>query len=309
MDTDCRPRRLLDPQWHHLSMFDTIYLNGDYLPKDQARISPFDRGFLYGDSVYETFCVYNGIVFCLADHILRLQTSLDRLGIELDWGLDTWTQHIQTLLTKNDAHQQQVGLYVQVTRGTYFKRQHLPPSDLTPTVFMLLKPVLKPDPADTAKGFSACTADDIRWHNCDIKTTALIANVMLTQQADDQQAIEAILLRDGWVTEATCSNVFIVKNSTLITPPLSAQLLPGITRTHILKLAAKAGIPTGEQPISETELRQADEILLCSSTREIIPIVELDQQPVGNGKPGPLFQQISQAYQQHVDLMINEAQQ
>ena len=273
------------------------YLNGAFLPVEQAQVSVLDRGFLFGDGVYEVIPVYGRRLFRLAHHLKRLRNSL--AGVRIDNPLDDgeWARMLDELVTRNEGSDQAV--YLKVTRGADVKRDHAFPAGVKPTVFAMSSPL--PGPRDLAReaGVRAITLTDIRWQLCNIKAITLLPNVLLRQQAIDAGSAEAILINDGRAIEGAASNLFIVKNGIVITPPNSNALLPGITRDLVLELAANNAIPFREADISESELHAADEVWLTSSTREISPVVILDEQPVGDGKPGPLWQRMSRLYQDY----------
>jgi len=263
-----------------------VYLNGEFLPLDQARVPVLDRGFIFGDAIYEVIPVYAGKPFRLAEHFARLENSLAAIQLTNPYTREKWSELINAVIAHNAGDNQ--ALYLQITRGVA-KRNHKFPDHSEPTVFMLSEPMV--DPAPSA-GVKAITQPDTRWQHCDIKTTALLANVLLRQSAVEQGAAEAILIRDGMMTEGAASNIFIVKAGVAYTPPKGKFILPGITRDLIIETLQEAGIAYAETELSETDLRQADEIWMCSSTREIVPIIELDGQPVGDGSVGALWQQV-----------------
>lgn len=274
----------------------TVYLNGEFMPDTEARIPVLDRGFIFGDGVYEVIPVYGGNLFRFAEHLQRLQNSLDALKIKNPLTTDKWHQTLSELISRNDGGD--LSLYLQVTRGSA-ERDHAIPENSTPTVFAMCNP-LKPLPSETIKnGVSAITLDDIRWLRCHIKAISLLPNVLLRQEALDQGAAEAILIRDGLATEGAASNLFAVINGVLTTPPKSPLLLPGITRDLVLELATSHGLPCQEKDINLDDLRQADEIWLTSSTKEILSVTQLDGQPVADGKPGPLYQKVLALYQDY----------
>lgn len=268
-----------------------VYLNGSFLPINKAQISVLDRGFMFGDSVYEIIPVYSGQLFRLEQHLQRLARSLEAIRLANPLTPLKWQQVLQRLVDENGAGDQSV--YIQVTRGVA-ERDHVIPPNIVPTVFAMSKP-MKCERAQT--GIAAVTLIDFRWKRCDIKATTLLPNVLLRQEADDRGATEAILLRDGRVTEGAASNVFIVSGDLVKTPPKSHLLLPGITRDLVLELLASAGVPSKEAEIDEGELRCAGEIWVTSSMREIVPVVVLDGQPVGYGRPGPLWERAISLYQ------------
>jgi D-alanine transaminase len=278
----------------------TVYLNEKFIPIEDARIPVTDRGFLFGDGVYEVIPAYGGRLFRLSHHLQRLQNSLD--GIRLDnphsdteWKiiLDTLLEHNHGLAGSNDDQ----SVYLQVTRGSAAKRDHSFPENVIPTVFASSNPITEPDPAVTEQGVAAITLDDIRWRYCDIKAVTLLPNVLLRQQAVDRNAMEAILIRNGLVIEGSASNIFVVKDGIILTPGKGPQMLPGITRDLVLELAQQHGLPCRETDISEELLREADEIWITSSTREIIPVTVLDEKTVGQGAPGPVWKTLVGFYQ------------
>lgn len=278
-----------------------IYLNGDFLPSDEAKISVLDRGFIFGDGVYEVIPVYGGRLFRLPHHLERLDHSLE--GIRLDNPLDHrhWQSVLEELVERNGGGDQ--SLYLQVTRGVAERDHSFPPGG-EPTVFAMSKPMAEA-PLEPGNGISAITVEDIRWKWCNIKAIALLPNILLRQQAVDNGAGEAIMLRDGFVTEGAASNIFIVNNGVVLTPPKSNLLLPGITRDLVVELCHGNGIPCVEGVISEMQLRAADEVWVTSSTKEIVPVTRLDGAPVNNGQPGPLWQQLSALYQSYKQAFRN----
>ncbi len=274
---------------------ETVYLNGEFLPTSEAKISVLDRGFIFGDGVYEVIPVYGGRLFRLAHHLDRLDHSLEGIRLANPLNHHAWQALLEKLVTLNGDGDQ--SLYLQVTRGVA-KRDHSFPPDTEPTVFAMSSPV-GPVPENLREGVSAVTVEDFRWKLCHIKAIALLPNILLRQQAVDAGAAEAIMLRDGFVTEGAASNAFIVNNGVVLTPPKSNLLLPGITRDLVVELCQENGIPCVEGAISEMQLREADEIWLTSSTKEIIPVTRLDDQPVGKGQSGPLWQQLIDLYQRY----------
>ncbi len=272
-----------------------IYLNGSFMPIEEAKVSVLDRGFLFGDGVYEVIPVYGGQPFRLQEHLRRLDDSLRGIRMESPLDEGEWLNVFTRLIT--GTHDQY--LYLQVTRGAAPKRDHAIPSGIEPTVFVMCSPITPVAP----EGVTAVTVPDIRWQWCHIKAITLLSNVLLRQEALDQGAIEGILIREGRVIEGAASNVFAVLNGVLVTPPKSHELLPGITRDLVLELARANGIPCEERLMRLDEVRQADEIWLTSSTREILPVVLLDQTPVGEGNPGPLWVRLHQLYQDYKETL------
>jgi D-alanine transaminase len=275
-----------------------VYLNGVFQPLENAQISVMDRGFLFGDGVYEVIPVYDRQPFRLHEHLARLQASLDGIRLANPHSATEWESLIGQIIAEaalSDAWQDQ-GIYLQVTRGSG-PRDHAFPKNVQPTVFILPMP-LNPPSADLVEhGVSAVTAIDNRWLRCDLKVTSLLPNVLLRQLSVDADCAETVLIRDGQLIEGAASSVFIVKNNVLLTPPQSNLMLPGITYDVVLELATAEGMAHAIRPISETELRQADEIWLTSSTKEVMAVTRLDGQPVGSGQPGPLFRRMHAHYQ------------
>lgn len=273
------------------------YLNGDFLPIDQAKVSVLDRGFVFGDGVYEVIPAYGGKLFRLQQHLQRLANSLDAIRLSNPLSQTQWQNMLQALVEKNQAEaDNDQSVYLQITRGVA-KRDHSFPENTPATVFAMSNPLVASSVKNLAAGVSAITLDDIRWRYCYIKTIALLPNVLLKQQATEKQATEAILIRQGEVTEGSASNLFIVKKGVIKTPAKSEHLLPGITRDLIVELAQKNNLPCEQTRISEAELHAADEIWLSSSTKEIIPVTLLDEKIVGTGKAGPLWEKMISIYQ------------
>ncbi len=275
---------------------DLVYLNGDYLPLEEARIPIMDRGFLFGDAVYEVIPAYHAQLFRLDEHLQRLNNSLQAIGMENPLTSNEWRTILQRLVGQQPESDQSV--YLQVTRGIYAKRDHCFPEQTKATVLAMCSPFGHPGSSTNIEGISAVTLDDIRWRYCNIKTTALLANVLLRQRAVESNAAEAILIRNGHATEGAASNLFIVTDGLIITPPKSQDLLPGITRDVVLELAEQSGLIYQERDISEQLLKSADEIWLTSSTREIMPVIRLNEQAIGNGEPGPIWHKIYLLYQE-----------
>ncbi len=275
------------------------YLNGRFLPLAEARVSVLDRGFMLGDGVYEIVPVYSKRPFRLDAHLRRLQDSLDGIRLINPLAAGQWRGLLDELVARQDFADQ--SLYIQVTRGVpgpdQPPRDHAFPDTASPTVFLYAQPLMTATAAQKAAGVCAITAADPRWQRCDIKTISLLANVLLRQQAADAGCAEAILLRDGRLTEGAASNIFVVREGVLRTPAPSPHMLAGITCDVVLELAAAHGIAHAQGPVTETELRTADEIWMTSSTREIMPVVRLDGQPVGTGVPGPLACRMDVLYQ------------
>ncbi len=270
-----------------------VYLNGDYLPLSEAKVSVLDRGFLFGDGVYEVIPSYLGKLFRMQDHLDRLQDSMSRIRLELDYDFEQWIEILTPLL--DETRDQYI--YLQITRGVAPKRDHAFPINPIPTIFAMCSDI-KPF-AGAEMGVKAMTMEDSRWEMCNVKATTLLANVLLRQQAIEQGGAEAILHRKGYVTEGAASNLFAVIDDVLITPEKTAEILPGITRQVILELAEKNGFRVSEEVISLDALKTATEIWITSSTREIVPVVELDSAKVCEGIPGPMFKKMNQLFQQY----------
>ncbi len=277
----------------------SVYLNGRFLPLAEAKVSVLDRGFIFGDGVYELVPVYSRKPFRLDEHLRRLQGSLDGIRLANPHTAAEWRELILQLTRLQDFADQSV--YIQVTRGAPAAgqppRDHAFPRDAQPTVFLFAQPLVTPSAAQKAAGVCAVSAVDNRWLRCNIKAISLLANILLRQQAVDADCAETVMLRDGFLTEGAASNVFVVTDGVLRAPPPSALMLTGITYDVVLELAAAHGIPHEVRAISEAEVRGADELWMTSSTREIMAIVKLDGMPVGAGVPGPLALRMDALYQ------------
>jgi D-alanine transaminase len=271
-----------------------VYLNGEFLPAAEARVSVMDRGFLFGDGVYEVIPCYAGRMFRLQHHLQRLENSLRGIRMENPLTFDQWRQMLDELIAQLPGQDQSI--YLQVTRGSSGKRDHAIPKQISPTVFAMTNPAQYADPALAEKGIEAVTLEDNRWQRCNIKAITLLANVLLRSEAVDAGAAEAILVRDGQATEGAASNLFVVKEGVVVTPPNGPQLLPGITRDLVLELAAANDMAFEEREIPESLLFSADEVWLTSSTKEVMPVVRLNGKPVADGRPGRVFQQMNKLY-------------
>jgi len=270
-----------------------VFLNGEFEDAEQAKVSVFDRGFLLGDGVYEVIPAYSGALFRFEEHLTRLQQSLDAIHLKNPYSITQWRTILHDLVQKNNHIDSSV--YLQVTRGVAV-RDHAFPSDVQPTVFAMVNKITPLSAEYYENGVSAITLEDNRWSRCDIKAISLLPNVLLRQQAVDQGVIEAILIRQGFVTEGAASNAFAVINGVVTTPPKSQHLLPGITRDLVVAMAQQHGIPSAEKEISLAQLQSADEVWLTSSTKEILPVTQLDEKPVGSGKPGDVWKRMSKIY-------------
>jgi D-alanine transaminase len=246
--------------------------------------------------VYEVIPVYSRKPFRLAEHLRRLQHSLDGIRLRNPHTIEEWTHLFEQIIAGNESNDQ--SLYLHVTRGVA-RRDHAFPKGVSPTVFIMSNPLLTPPAEWLETGVAAITATDNRWLRCDIKAISLLPNVLLRQLAIDADAVETVLLRDGFMTEGAASNIFVVKDDVLLAPPKNHLMLPGITYDVILELAAARKIPYEVRDVSEPEVRSADELLLTSSTKEILPITRLDGKPVGSGRPGALFAVLYELYQRY----------
>jgi D-alanine transaminase len=277
-------------------------LNGELVPLNQAKVSVLDRGFIFGDGVYEVVPVYDGRLFRFDEHMARLARGLARLRIapprtDAQW-LAASRRLMQALREKTGAADQLV--YIQVTRGVAL-RDHVMPPDIEPTVFMMVSPMRPPSAEQRHHGVACVTARDFRWERGDIKSISLLGNVLARQISADQGALETIMFRDGHLTEAAASNVWIVHEGALLGPPKSEHVLEGIRYDLLKELCEEEGIAYNLRPISEADVRAADEVLLSSATKEVLPVTKIDGEPVGHGalrgKPGPVYARLHEAYQ------------
>lgn len=268
------------------------------MPIEDAKISVLDRGFIFGDGVYEVIPVYSRKAFRLDEHLQRLQNSLDGIKLTNPHSNPAWATLINELIARNAGEDQY--LYLHITRGIAKRDHAFPNPPVTPTVFMMSSPLLAPSANLLACGVGAVTATDNRWLRCDIKAISLLPNVLLRQMAVDADCAETILIRDNaFMTEGAASNIFVVKNGTLLAPPKDNLMLPGITYDVILEIAAANGIPHEVRKVAATEIFSADELLLTSSTKEVLAITQLDGKPVGVGKPGEMFAKLHKLYQDY----------
>ena len=273
-----------------------IYLNGEFMPIEQAKVPVLDRGFIFGDGVYEVIPAYSRRPFRLTEHLARLQVSMDAIRLANPHPAAKWSELIGKIIAANPWEDQ--GVYLQVTRGAA-PREHAFPKGLKPTVFIMASPLVTPSAELVKKGAKAIVLPDFRWTRCDIKSISLLGNCMLRTAATDEDCAEAILVRDGKLTEASASNVFLVSNGTVLAPPKSQLILPGITYDVVLEILRANAIAHELRSIAEVELRAAEEIWVSSSSREVLAITTLDGKPVGSGRPGPLFARVHALYQQY----------
>ena len=267
----------------------TVYLSGEFMPIEDAKISPLDRGFIFGDGVYEVIPYYAGRGLRAVEHLKRLQRSLDELQIDNPYPIAQWESLINTLVARNGGGN--VGVYIQVTRGVA-KRDFPPPMGLTQTVFMMANPLATPKAEIYENGISCVSLDDNRWLRCHIKATALLGAVLLKHESNQAGADEAVLFRDGYLTESSASNIAAVKDGVILCPPMDNLILPGITYELMIELAGKNNMPLEIRRVHRREVKQADELWITSSTKEVVPIVMLDDKPVGDGRPGPVFKKM-----------------
>jgi D-alanine transaminase len=272
-----------------------IYLNGEFMPIGEARIPVLDRGFIFGDGVYEVVPVYSGHPFRLGEHLRRFQNSMDTIRIRNPHSDAEWTRLTREIVDRNGGGDLQV--YYHVTRGVAPKRDHAFPPGIAPTVFMMANPLVTPPAGQIRDGASAVTAADNRWLRCDIKSISLLANCLMKQFAVDHGAAEVVMFRDGFLTEGSSSNIFAAKNGVLLAPPKDNLILPGITYDVVIELARANRMPLEVRRVAEAETRSADELWITSSTKEVLAIATLDGKPVGTGRPGPLFQKMHGWYQ------------
>jgi D-alanine transaminase len=266
------------------------YLNGVLGPLSEAKVSVLDRGFIFGDGVYELVPVFDGMAFRLPEHLGRLRRSLAAVLMDNPLSDTRWTSIVEELVQANRGGDQNI--YIQVTRGVA-PRVHVLPDKIEPTVFVMSSPALG---SSEAVPIAAILVQDIRWRRCDIKSTSLIANVVSRETAAQAGSQEALFVRDGYVTEGAASNVFVATDGTIKTPPLSPEILPGVTRDLIVELLGSTDEPAREEPISEQELRRSDEVWVTSSRSELVPVIRIDDKPIGAGSVGPVFRRVQRIY-------------
>jgi D-alanine transaminase len=271
-----------------------VFLNGKVLPIDEAKVPVLDRGFIFGDGVYEVVPVYSRVAFRLEEHLARLERSLGAIGIPNPFSRAQWRDVIYRIVDAQSFEDQ--GVYFQVTRGVA-KRDHAFPRNVEPTVFVMSNPLVPPPADQVEKGGRAISAQDNRWLRCDIKSISLLGNCLLRQLSAEAGATETILFRDGMLTEASSSNVFIVKRGTIASPPKSNLILPGVTYDVVVELAQANSMGLELRDVTEAEVRGADELWVTSSSKEVFPIIELDGRTIGDGRPGPVVRRMYQLYQ------------
>ncbi len=265
------------------------YLNGKFLPMSEAHVPVLDRGFLFGDGVYEYVPIVNGKPYRLPQHLTRLARSCAEIGLTNPYSDAQWSEIISKLAAQQPTGDQ--AIYWQVTRGVA-KRDHAFPKNVVPTVFMMSNPLPHPTQEQLRDGVKAYTFDDVRWQRCDIKTISLLGNVLARQHAAERGGAEVVMIRDGFLSEASSSNVFVVKDGRIISPPKDNQILPGVTLDGVFDLSQRGGIPLDVRPIPAAQIWDADELWLSSSSKGVIAITSLDDKPVANGKVGPVFKKM-----------------
>ncbi len=274
------------------------YLNGEFLALRDARVSVLDRGFLFGDGIYEALPVYGRRLFRFDEHMARLNRGLSKIRIANPFTEAQWLAHCRKLVAAHESDDQ--AIYIQVTRGVA-PRNHVMPTDIAPTVFMMSNPLVPPSPEQRHKGVACITARDFRWEHGDLKSISLLGNVLARQMSADRGAVETILIRDGYLTEASAANVWVVHEGALLGPPKSEHLLEGVRYELIRELCEEVGIAFNLRPVPEAEVLAADELMLSSASKEVFPVTLLDGEPVGHGalrgKPGPVYARLHEAYQ------------
>ncbi len=283
---------------------DIVYLNGEFMPIEEARIPVLDRGFIFGDGVYEVVPVYSRHPFRLVEHLRRLQRSLDGIRLKNPLRDEEWTRLIYEVIARNSGDDQAV--YFQVTRGTA-KRAHEFPLVVKPTVFMMSNVMKSPTREQIEGGVACITLSDFRWLKCDIKSVALLGNCLAKQLAVDADALEVVMFRDGYLTEASASNIFVVRDGVVLAPPKNHLILPGITYDVVLEIAAANAIAHAVREVHEQEVKSAQEIWVTSSTKEVLAVTSLDGRPVGDGKPGAVFRRMHGLYQQFKQTVMRRA--
>lgn len=272
-----------------------VYLNGEMTPISEAKISVLDRGFIYGDGIYDVIPMYRRKAFRGAHHLARLTRSLAMIGIENPYSDAEWSAMIDKVVEANGLDDQIV--YIQVTRGVA-KRAHAFPKDVTPTVFIMTNPLVLPSAQVLENGVACVTLEDRRWLNCQIKSTSLLGNVLAAQFAAENNVLEAIQFRDGFLTEASSANVWVVKDGKLMAPPKDNLILEGIRYGLIEELCVKACIAFESRKITRDEVFGADEVMVSSASKEVVPVVSIDGKAIGTGKPGDVFRKLHKGYQE-----------
>lgn len=281
-----------------------VYLNGDYLAREHAMISVNDRGFLFGDSLYEVIRSYRGLLFESKAHLERLQNGLHALRLHVA-EFNRFIEIAHHLLAKNELLQEEATVYFQITRGAPFPRKHAFPEASTPPTVYIAANKLAFNPAFLEHGVAVITVPDVRWGRCDLKTTNLLANVLANEQAHEAEAYEALFVREGFITEGSHSNFFAVMNGALYTHPISNAILPGITRQVVLRLCAQLGLRVEERPLAATQWHHVREAFLSLTSAEVLPIIKVDDKILGEGKPGEITRRLQRAFREYVESQRN----
>ncbi|MGH7260715.1 MAG: D-amino-acid transaminase [Nitrospiraceae bacterium] len=278
-------------------MPDIGFVNGRFMPLDEATVSVEDRGFQFGDGIYEVIRTYHGQLFQLDAHLARLERSAKAIELPLPWNSQQWATHVREGITRSGYAESKV--YLQLTRGAA-PRDHVFPVSMKPTAVMTVREMKPMDPTLQASGVAVMTMDDWRWGRCDIKSVNLLPNVMARQKAKQAGAFEAVFVHRGQVTEGAVSNVMVVKAGRVLTAPESERILSGVTRTIVLELARKEGLPVEERFVTLDDFLRADEIFLTGTTVEVLPVIRVDGKSVGTGKPGPVTLKVQAAFQRFI---------
>lgn len=275
-----------------------VYLDGAYVRLGDAKISVLDRGFIFGDGIYDVVPCYQGRPFCMAEHLARLQRNLEVIEIETGWTTNDWEQLVLDMLARSGRGADCI-VYIQVTRGPA-KRDHAFPAQTEPTIFCMVTPFTRPTEEQRTQGLSVVSIEDKRWAMCHIKSTSLLGNVLARQQAVEAGVDEVVQFRDDYLTEGASCNIWVVSDGVLLAPPRNNLILEGIRYRLLERLAAECGIDFESRPIAKAEVQSADELMLSSATKEILPIMSFNAQPVGDGKLGPVYKKLRAAYDQEI---------
>lgn len=275
-----------------------VYINGNFIPEKDVKISPYDRGFLFADGIYEVMRTYNGKIFRMDEHLNRLAYSLKEIRIN-NFNVKNIKTIIDELISRNDFRNN-FTVYIQVTRGVSFPRTHaFPPKEIEPTVYVSIYPLISAQD-EIENGIKVILKEDIRWARCDIKSISLLPAILANQSAKENGASEAVFVKDGFITEGSHTNFFAIKNSIILTPPLSNLILSGITRDEIIEICKSNSFEIKETDIEESELKKFDEFFITGTTTEIKPVIQIDDWIVKNGKPGIMTRKIQAAFFKYV---------
>ena len=278
----------------------TVYLNGQFLPLSKATVSVLDRGFIFGDGIYEVVPVYWGRPFRMKEHLDRLERSLAKIELQQPMPRAQLEQLVFDLLERSDLRDDLSMVYMQVTRGVAKRDHPFPVPAVKPTLFAMVAPFVRPTEAVRTQGLSAISVPDERWLHCDIKSVSLLGNVLAKQAAIRAGVDEVIQFRDGWLTEGSSCNIWVVHDGCVYAPPKNNLVLEGIRYGFLEELCAAQGLSYVLEPISREQVVMADELMLTSATREVLPIVRLDDQPIAQGRPGPVYTRLRQAYDDRI---------